>query len=170
MKVDRIAKAYEGLNNKELANLAFHYITNTNQVEMGRIADAVPRKTYKCKDAEFVRWYESFFDMAAFWSIEHWKAYGRMMEARVEFLIMLKNKIYDEAQLLLEVFRRMESRLLAVDAAMLTVCEEHGIDADGVQRLAGGYVFTATSADMIPDADCQAEMHANFGLLLTSKC
>ncbi len=153
MKQDRIAKAYEGLNNKELATLAFHYLTNTNQVEMARVGDAVPKKLYKCKDAEFVRWYECFFDMAGLWSIEHWRAYALMLEARVE----MEGK---------EKLGRMESRLLAVDAAMLAVCEEHGIDPEGLQRMAGDCVFTATSKDMMPDADHQAEMYVNFGQLL----
>lgn len=169
MKKDRITKAYEGLNNKELATIAFHYLANINQVEMGRVGDAVASKTYKCKDAEFMRFYEGIFDMASLWSIEHWKAYARMLEVRVELLIELKGNSKDEVMPLVEEFGRMEACLLAVDAAMLAVCEEHSIDADGVQRMAGDTVTTATSEGMVADADHQAEMHMNFGRLLVSK-
>jgi len=169
MKADPIAKMYEGLNGKEQALLAFKYLTANNKLEMLRVGDAVPSHKYICKDYEFTKWYDNFFNLAALWSVEHWKAYAIMLEVRVDLLRELRYKNNEEVMPTVKKFGRMEARLLAVDAAMLAVFNEHGIDPTCAYLMAGSEAFTPESKDMIPDANYQAEMHKNFSCLLTGE-
>jgi hypothetical protein len=167
MKQDRVAKMYEGLNSKEQALLAFNYLTENNELEIKRIGDAVPTHKYVCKDAEFMSWFDKIFNFAAYWSTEHWKAYAYLMETRFNIQVALNKKNHDEVKRLLDVFGKMEARLLAVDAAMLAVCEDHDIDADGFRRMAGCDTFSNDGLE--PDADYLAELLTNFGRLLATE-
>jgi hypothetical protein len=55
--------------------------------------------------------------------------------------------------------------LLALDRALLTICEEHGIDPDAVRRMAGADPFNPVYT-LEPDAEYQATMQANLSRLL----
>lgn len=169
MQKDRISKAYEGLNNKQLATLAFHYLTNTNMAEMSRVGDAVPSRLYSRKDAEFMRFYESLFDVSALWAIEHWKAYAHMIEVQLELHLEIKaGNNPSEVKRLAEKSGRMESRLLAIDAAILRVCNENYLDIRDISKVSASTLFTPSSDDMVADADYKTEMYNNFSRLLSS--
>ncbi len=169
MKQDRIAKLYEGLTNKERAALAFRYLTEANALEVERVAAAVPLKVYKCRDMEFRRWLDAFTDMAALWSIEHWQTYSRKLAAQVELHVMFANKEKGKVRVMIEAHEKWESHLLALDRALLAICQEHGIDPDAVRRMAGADPFDPMYA-LEPDAEYQATMQANLSRLLGGKC
>lgn len=164
MKESRINKMYEKLTNKERAVLAFRYLSDANELELKRVEGSVPIKTYDCPDVEYQFWFDGFFNMAALWSIEHWKVYSRSLTALVA-LHLMDNQL-DKVKSMLDAHAIWESRLLALDCALLSVCEEHGIDPDAVRRLAGTEVFSPMSADLKPDAEYQVAMRANMARLL----
>ena len=165
MKQDRIANLYEGLTNKELAALAFCYMTDTNELELERVAAAVPMKIYKCPDIEYQRWLNGFAAMAALWAIEYWQNYSRFLAALVALHLMIASKAWDRMQAMMDVPVKWESHLLALDRALLVICEEHGIDPDAVRRMAGADPFDTVYA-LEPNAEYQATMQANLSLLL----
>ncbi len=172
MKQDRIAKLYEGLTNKERAALAFRYMTDTNELELERVASAVPMKIYKCRDMEYQGWLNGFADMAALWAIEHWQTYSRMLAALVALHLTIackkldhKELDKDEIQAMMDAHKKWESHLLALDRALLAICEEHGIDPDAVRRMAGADPFDPVYA-LEPDAEYQSTMQANLSRLL----
>ena len=165
MKQDRIAKLYEGLTNKERAALAFHYMTDTNELELERVAAAVPMKLYECPDMEYQRWLNGFADMAALWAIEHWQTYSRRLAALGALHLMIARKELGKVQAMMDAHEKWESHLLALDRALLTICEEHGIDPDAVRRMAGADPFDPVYA-LEPDAEYQATMQANLSRLL----
>lgn len=165
MKQDRIAKLYEGLTNKERAALAFRYMTDTNELELERVAAAVPMKTYECPDMEYQRWLNGFGDMAALWAIEHWQTYSRKLAALWALHLMIARKELDKVQAMMEAHEKWESHLLALDRALVAICEEHGIDPDAVRRMAGADPFDPLYA-LEPDVEYQATMQANLSRLL----
>lgn len=165
MKQDRIAKLYEGLTNKERAALAFRHMTAVNELELERVAAAVPTKTYECPDMEYQRWLNGFADMAAMWAIEHWKTYSRKLAALGALHLMIARKELDKVQAMMDAHEKWESHLLALDRALLAICEEHGIDPDAVRRMAGADPFEPVYA-LEPDAEYQATMQANLSRLL----
>lgn len=162
---DRIAKLYEGLTNKERAALAFRYLIDTNELELERVSAAVPMKTYKCPDMEYRLWLGSFFDMAAMWAIEHWQTVSRMLNALVTLHVMIACKELDKVPPMLDAVEKWESNLLALDRALLAICEEHGIDPDAVRRLAGAVPFEPVRA-LEPNAEYQATMQTNLSRTL----
>jgi hypothetical protein len=164
MKQDRITKLYGKLTNKERAALAFHHLTNVNEAELERVVATVPRETYECLDMEYRRWLNGFFDMGALWAIEHWRSYSRKLAALGELFLMAR-KEPDKVQDMWDTHEECESYLLALDRALLTVCEEHGIDPDAVRRMAGADPFVPMFA-MEPSAEHQATMRKNLSRLL----
>src|SRR5574338_509983 len=165
MKQDRIAKLYERLTNKERAALAFRYMTDINELELERVAAAVPMKTYQCPDMEYQRWLDGFACMAALWAIEHWQTFSRKLAALGAMHIMIARKEPEKAQAMIEAHEKWESRLLALDRALLAICEEHGLDPDAVRRMAGADPFTPLYA-LEPDAEYQETMQASLSRLL----
>lgn len=165
MKQDRIAKLYEGLTNKERAALAFRYMTDTNKLELERVAAAVPMKIYKCPDMEYKRWLNGFADMAALWAILHWQTYSQKLAALGTLYLMIVRKERDKIQAMMDEHEKWESRLLALDRALLAICEEHGIDPDAVRRMAGADPFDPVYA-LEPDAEYRSTMQANLSRLL----
>ncbi len=69
-KTDRVTKLYDKLTAKELASLTFSYLAEANEVELDRVAGAVPQATYRCIDADFRRWFDGFVHLASFCGIE----------------------------------------------------------------------------------------------------
>lgn len=164
MNQNRVTKMYDGLTNKERAALAFHYLTDANELELKRVEASVPVKLYRCPDLDYLDWLDSFFNMAALWAIEHWQMYSRSLTALVALHINCDN--LEKEKSIIEVHAIWESRLLALDCALLVVCDEHGIDPNRVRRLAGTKAFSPMSARTKPDADYQADMQVCLARLL----
>lgn len=167
MKQKRITKLYEELSNKERAALAFRYLTDINELELRRVAAAVPMKTYGCPDKEYQQWFNGFFDMAALWAIKHWQAYSRKLAALGALHLHIARKELDQIQTMIETHEKWESQLLALDRALLAISKEHGIDPDAVRLMAGAEPFEPVYA-LEPDSEYQAIMQANLSRLLGS--
>ena len=166
MKQCRITKLYEGLSNKELAALSFHYMAAANELEIERVSAAVPVKTYDCRDVEYQQWVNSFYSVATYWSIEYWKLQAGKLAAIVSLHITLGRGETEKVETIIEVHEGWESRLLALDRALLLVCDEHGIDPKAVRQIAGAEEFHPISTAIVPNNDYQAYMQANFARIL----
>jgi hypothetical protein len=144
MKKKSISKLYRDLANKEKANLAFVYRTESNEAEFRRIYASVPRAIFEGPSPEYSDWYNSIFAMASWWAIQHWKAHSNMGAASLAIHVFL-NIDNDEpdskdakemARNSLDASIRWESKVLALDRALDAICKEHGIDAQAVRRMA----------------------------------
>jgi len=168
MRTDPIANLYHGLKNKERAALAFCYLTDTNELELKRVVAAVPLKGYMGPDAEYQAWFDGFFSLACLWAIEHWKAQSCNFAALAGVHLVLGMGEIPKAKAMIEAYERWESRLLALDQALATVCAEHGLDPDAVRRLAGAEPFACTLNDVVVDQQYQVAMQSNLSRLLTA--
>ncbi len=166
MRQDRISKMYEGLSNKELAILSFQYMTDMNELESERVAGAVPVKSYICRDVEYRRWLDGLFNMSAQFAIEHWRTNYRNLASTMSLRFAFEANDIDKVISMLEVHSICETRLLALDHALEAVCNEHGIDANSVRRLAGVEPFAPMCANLKPNQEYQAEMQINLARLL----
>lgn len=167
MRQDSITKIYTGLDSKELATLAFSYLTDENELEFRRVAAAVPIKSYQCPDMEYQDFLDGFIKMAALWAIEHWYIYSRSLEALVAMHMAAGNQSKEES--MIEVHRVWESRLLALESALSVVCEENGISPDAVRRLARTTAFTSGYAGLMPDDIYRAEFQVKMAQLLAER-
>lgn len=161
---DNITKLYGSLTSQELALLAFHHLTDVNEIELGRIASAVPFKTYRCRDLEYQDRLDGLFNMAALFSIEHWRIYARSLEALVASHFMAGDS--EKERQMFEVQEIWQSRLLALDTALKDVCKEQGIDEESVRRLTGADKFKATMPKLNPDEEYEKEMKVCLARLL----
>lgn len=163
---DRLTKAYRGLNADQSAALAFHYISEGNALEFKRLGDAVPRKDYNCPDVAYQARLDGFTRFAACWAIEHWRLRCHKAEMLGAALVAnRRGEDFEKADDLLYSHERAESCLLALDAALVAICAEHGLDADDVRRMAGTEAFKPMREGMTPDADYLAAMQAGLAQL-----
>ena len=166
MKQDNVAKMYRLLTNKERAALAFRYMADANELEIERVAAAVPWKSYEGPDIEFKNWINGFFALANYWGLTHWQLYARKLAALGSIHILFNQNERDKADLAIDAHSHWEARLLALDLALLSICEENGIDPNAVRRLADAEPYFPILSDLASDAEFQAEMLANFNRLL----
>lgn len=169
MKQDRIAKLYAGLTNKELAALTFRHLTNANAPEVARVAAAVPRKHYRGPDAEFQQLLDGTFNMAAYWAIQYWKMQTHRLAAHCTVLMAQREESREAVAAALDEYQRCESRLLALDGALLAICKTHGIDPDAVRKLAGAEACDPIFTGLLPDTEFQTVSQANLTLVLGEK-
>jgi hypothetical protein len=164
---DRIAKAYRGLTADQLAALAFHYMTDANEIEFKRVASAVPFKDYRCPDVDYQGKLDNLSWLAAHWAIEYWRLRCRKSEKLGGALAALHRGGDDErADDLLDAHEQAEQCLLALDAALDVICQGKGIDPADVRRMAGAEPFKARREDTEPDTEIQAQMETAFAQLL----
>lgn len=166
MKPDRIAKMYENLNSKEKALLCFHYSTVGNTTEADRIAAMVPWRTYKMREAEFLDWLQAVHCVAEFWGWQHWRLQAKRLAALGGMQIMLQRNDLKQIEAFTEAFEQWEAQLLALDAALDSVCRQHGINAHSIRAVSGGGSFRALNTFSAPDPEYLEEIESGLLALL----
>lgn len=162
---DRLTRAYRGLTADQLAALAFHYMTGANDLEFKRVADAVPLKDYRCPDVAYQARLDGFTRFAAYWAIEHWRLRTRKAESLGGALAALHRGNDEQADAMIEAHEQAETYLLALDAALLTICTDNHIDPADVRKMAGTEPFKPMREGTTPDDDYLAAMRAGFARL-----
>lgn len=149
---DPISKMYKHMNSKELALLAFANLTIDDPLELARITEAVPLRTYQALDYAFREHLSNVFDVACCWSIQYWQCKTRQMTANAVLLAHLHDNTKIE-QLVLddEIVERYAKQIAALEIALEEVCLEYHIDINAVKQIAG--ITTSTKRKNIPDAD-----------------
>jgi hypothetical protein len=172
---DATAKLYALLTPRELGVLAIKHLMAQDNLEVGRIKHACPRKTYTIQDADYSETIERFFRMAYAWGLLHWQARHEHMRAALS----LTNTLYkgleepedatqhepadatehepEDAELmglLRSSLDHAESCLLALDVALDEACAGHGFDVADVRKLVGAEIFTPLeSSTAEPDSE-----------------
>ena len=163
MTKDPIAKMYKHLSTQELALLAFSSLANGDELEQARIADAVPRRTYSCLDAGFTQHLDRVFNMACCWAIQYWQCQTRTIAARAWWLTAKGDRHWQAD----EALYRHRRRQAAIKAALMEICQEHGIDNEAVKQIAGITSDFADNGDHDPDPDYLVQMKSNMlGVLI----
>ena len=137
MKRDPIAKMYDKLTTKQQAALAFNQLISGNQVETERVIDAVPIRTYRCKDLDFQDQFEGYKMMALLWALEYWQLYAQRMEALVRLNLYIRRRDWIKADLAHEQLEHLGSCLSAIDRALEVICEARCLDAGAIREMAG---------------------------------
>ena len=110
---------------------------NNDDIEVERIARSMPIVNYRGRDPQHLRWLNDFSEMASAWATLHWR--GRCATPTVMWAgyAFMRQDEYEQAYELFEAASQGEARLLAVDAALDSLCTDHGIDPNAVRKLAG---------------------------------
>lgn len=148
---NRLTKAYRGLSADHSAALAFHYISEGNELEFNRLADAVPRKDYTCPDLAYQTRLDGLTRFAAFWAIEYWRLRSRKAELLGASIALHHKGNHETADEFLEAHEQTEASLLALDTALMMVCHENGLNPSDVRRIAGTEQFKARREATVPD-------------------
>lgn len=141
MRTDAITRAYAGLTNQERAALAFKYLCDTNELEMARIADAVPIVSKTGMHPDYLETYDRLFLAASWWAFEHWKCYARLMACRCGRMVMEGNEDRAGVGTFQRLAESWESVLLALEIALDEVGPELGLDPDAVHKLGESQPF-----------------------------
>lgn len=160
MKQDRITKLYEGLTNKERAALSFRYILDANELELSRVGDTVEFKSYRCHDAEYREWLQSFFTLASHWGLIYWQHYSGLMATIALRHATIAGSTTDDLKSISTRIVYWKRRLLALDVALDDLCTQHGVDVDVVRRYSEVDQNAITYADLLPDSEYQANIQA----------
>jgi hypothetical protein len=166
MKSNGITKLYAELTNKERAAISFRYMAEGNEIEVDRIVASVPRFTYRCPDYEYRAWLYAFFSVWSIGAMEHWQCRSRAVAAMCGAQIQLLQKQKGSVSKFIAAQQLWESRLLALDAALEAVCEEHGIDVDAMRGLTETEAYRPVSRDLTPDSEYQERTRDNIRMLL----
>lgn len=168
MSVDRIAKLYAGLTNKERAVLAFRHLVEQNATEVERIAATVPCATYTSLDTEYLQWLNGLAHLASAWGLEHWQLQTRRLAALCGAHCALEVAGEELASAMIWMGRLSESRLLALDLAIEEICKQHGVAVAAVRQWASAEPFSPHWADVVPDPDFLDQLRESFAALLSS--
>jgi|GEM_PF-2911590 len=134
MKRDSLAKAYHGLTSAELADLSFKYVCDANELELTRLADAVPIVLKRGPHPDFKERYDSLFNAASWWAVERWKTEARLNASFGVYVATDDQALATKSR---ERCEAWESYLLALDIVLDDVGPVHGLDPEAVRKLAG---------------------------------
>lgn len=166
---ERLTRAYKGLSADQLAALAFHYMADANELEFTRVESAVPRDVYRCPDLEYQVRRDAFFRFATLWAIEHWRMRCRKAELLGAAVVQARRGDDPEkADDLLYAHEQAEKALLALDAALVAICKDRGIEPNDVRKIAGVEAFTPSRAELTPDAETVATFKSGFSEFFSS--
>ena len=166
MKLDQISKIYEGLTNKERAALSFRYIMDANDLELTRVTDTVEFKSYRCHDIEYRCWVQGFFTLASLWGLIHWQQHSSLMATialRYATIVDNTESDLDEVNARMVFYKR---RLIALDGALLKVCEEHSLDHHAIMKYAGAEPSAENYGELLPDMEYQDEMVSSLSVAI----
>jgi hypothetical protein len=142
-------------------------MTSANDLEFKRVADAVPLKDYRCPDVAYQARLDGFTRFAACWAIEHWRLRCHKAEMLGAALAAIRRgEDFEKTDDLLFAHEQAESCLLALDAPLLTICADNGIDPADVRRMAGAEPFKPMREGVAPGGEMQAAMQSAFAQLL----
>lgn len=166
---DRLTRAYRGLTADQLAAVAFHYLAGANELEFERVSVAVPLKDYRAPDVAYQARLDGFTLFAAYWAIEHWRMRTRKAEMLgVALAAIRRGEELEKTDDLLYAHEQAEGCLLALDATLLAICADNGIDPADVRRMAGTEPFKPMREGIAPDGEMQAAMQSAFAQLLAT--
>jgi hypothetical protein len=134
IRTDRVTKAYAGMKPNELAAIAFEHFANADLNEFGFVEKAVPLKSYRIQDWEYMKAFDGLFNMASYWAIQFWK------ETALRYIVLgtagvdIIDQDFSAAEALHKLADQRQRWLATLAAAMETVCSEMGVDAMVVWR------------------------------------
>jgi len=151
MTEHRITKLYASLTAKQRAALMFNHSVAVDELEVERIAHSVPVVNYRGRDPEHFGWLSDISRMASAWATLHWRGRCATLTSMWAGHALMRQHAYEQADESFAEANQGEARLLALDAALDSVCREHGIDAKVVRNLAGTEVYRATRPGVAAD-------------------
>lgn len=162
MKTKNFEKLYPALSNKERAILAFNFYTEKNDLEIRRVESSVSRKTYTCPDIEYQDWLDGMFHLSLLWGLHHWRLSSQLMSY---LNIMGRHddnlKAYQVRETAAKIFL-IQAQLLALDKALLSLCEQHHFEAEAIFKMAMATPFEPINLDVLPDNKFYEEMSVNL--------
>ena len=158
MKRDPIARMYDQLTPKQQAALAFNHLLTGNKAETDRVVDAVPYKSYRCKDLDFEDQFDSYRRMTMVWSIEYWQLYAQQLETLVRLNLYTRRKDWIKADQAHEQLEHIGSHLSAIDRALQSVCEAQGLDSEAVKLMAGCRPSMAFAPDLAYESEVREQL------------
>lgn len=118
---------YKSMTPKELANIAFSYITDRDETALNRVLENVPRRTYSLPDAEYLRKLERISTTAMYWGMMFWKLAAAFGLSNIPGL----NNPTEENN------GNYTQKLKASVIAMKRLCEIYGLSFEAVCRYTG---------------------------------
>ncbi len=165
MKQDSITKMYAHLSGQEQARLSFQYAMEGNELETVRILASVRQRDYSCPDVEYQRCVDGFTRFASTWAIEHWQTYSAKQTCLIQMRVLLDQGAVEQAKEMIGQHQLWESRLLALDQALLSICDELKISPEAVRRFAGAGVYMPQDATVVADTEYQILAHERYAKL-----
>lgn len=122
----KLSKLYGQMTAREKAELVFQLMATRDEVEINKIAETIPRKTYTMPDLEYKDRLELFFNMGLIWAFEYQQCLTKI------FSVLFHNNTAKNEKLDISIHIRKE-RCLHIALARL---EKFGLRREGVYSLA----------------------------------
>ena len=166
MKQDCITKMYAHLSGQEQARLSFQYAMEGNELEMARVFASVRRKDYSCPDVEYQLCVDGLTRFASAWAIEHWQTYCAKQTCLIQMRVLLDQGPIEQAKEMIDLHRFWESRLLAQDQVLQSICDEFSFSPDSVRRFAGAVPYMAQDSTVAVNSEYQVQSYERYAKML----
>lgn len=166
MKLDQISNLYLGLTNKERAALSFRYIMDSNDLELTRVTDTIEFKNYRCHDAEYRCWVQSYFTLASLWGLMYWQNTSRLMASIALGYANSAGLLTDDILAINNQVTLLKRRALSLNLALIKVCEAHSLDHQAVLKYADVETGDLPDTELLPDMAYLDELVIALGVAL----
>jgi predicted DsbA family dithiol-disulfide isomerase len=162
----RVSKLYEALSSKEKAAAVFSCLTRLDTTTADRIVATVPMKTYRTLDLDYGDRLSRLSDMATFWGMNYWREMARAFAAMGLMTHAWLRGREDVNEEVFETFEKAQSHVVALEAMLMDLCEENGIDPEAVRTLAdvGSAFVPVPLGELPPDPEFESNLR---GILST---
>ena len=158
------------MNVKEKAQIAFHHIANGEPWKAEAIQNTVEAKDYRLGDLEFSSPLSCCILFASIWSTEYWKnmALQQTDKAKYFFDVLQGNPVPTSVELEARL-ASFEGRALAIDEALVTICQVYGIYPDDVRKMAANAVaYKPVGKNAKADTAYKAQLIEHFTSMMAS--
>ncbi|MGB8296544.1 MAG: hypothetical protein WCG85_14045 [Polyangia bacterium] len=136
-KDHRVSKLYDAMTSGEKAAAVFACLMRFDTNTADRIIATVPTRTYRTLDLDYGDRLSRLSDMSSFWGLHHWREMTVMTAAMALMCRAWQTGNDDLGEQTFEGFQKAQAHLVALDAMLLDICDENGLDQEAIRMMAG---------------------------------
>lgn len=137
MNLNRIARLYDALTNRERAALAFDSLVEGNEEELENIKASIPRQTITGPVLEYSKWFDAFWNVSSYVAIEYWRIKALTHQAFCGYYILSRRDEFEKSEIKFEEFISGHRSVLALNNALDLVCTKYGLNPEAVRKFVG---------------------------------
>lgn len=154
---------------KDKALIAFHHIANGEGEKVEAIQSTIGMKDYTCIDFDFTSPLSCAIVFSSVWGVEYWKNSAIKTASDNRYLVdKLVGAEIPSLEALAAEQLLFEGRAMAIDEALLSICQIYGFYPDDVRKLVGAAKHERINPEAKPDEMYLATLVDSYKAMLES--